>query len=369
MKKLLVSAVSVAALAAPAMAQEFVPAEYENSAMIEQIGTANQAITDQTWGGLINGQALSMTTQNGDSNRATTFQTGFTSTSGSYENTAEIIQGENPAGNGSGVGNEARVRQIHDYGSGGANNARVLQPTDNGFAVLRQRGFDNDARITQTRASANAIARVDQNGNNNFARVIMRSTNGDVDIDQGRFRGVGNISGAPAESTFNRAVVRSFGVNDSVFVEQYGSTNRATVDVTDTAISGIVNVRTDGFFNDVTVEQAGQSGTINVNQNQLVMLGDNTATVRQASGDFESSATINQDGYLGVSTIIQGDLSGSLSSSNNEATATQTGSSMSAESSILQTGSMNTANVTQATAAAMSTVTQMGVSQTASVSQ
>ena len=369
MKKLLVSAVSVAALAAPAMAQEFVPAEYENSAMIEQIGSANRAITDQTWGGLINGQALSETTQNGDNNIATTFQTGFTSTFGGYENTAEIIQGQNPNGNGSGDSNEARVRQIHDYGSGNANIARIVQPTDNAFALIRQRGFENDGQIIQARASSSANATLDQNGNNNFTRVVMRSTNGNVEIEQGRFRGIGNATGSPAESTFNRAIVRSFGVNDDIYVEQYGSTNRATVDVTDTAVNGSVTVRTDGFFNDVTIEQAGVSGTITVNQNQLVLLGDNTATVRQASGDFGSDATINQDGYLGVSTIIQGDLGGSLFSNDNTATATQTGSSVSAESSILQTGSSNTATVTQATAAAMSNVTQMGVSQTANVSQ
>lgn len=362
MKKLLISAVSVAAIAAPAMAQEFVPAEYENSAMIEQIGTANSAIVDQTWGNLLNGQSLARVTQTGDNNTADVKQTSISPDFSDNQNRARLTQGSNANGPG-GNGNNAVIRQVHKYGAGARNDALVRQVTDNGDVRVRQSGSNNVGTITQRRNSVEAFARLDQNGWDNTAEIDMRSDNGRVIINQGTFSGPNN-AGSP-DAMFNTAFVDSRGVNPVVRIDQFGFGNDATV--YETGTDGRVDIYTDGDFNFSTVYQDGTLQTANISQIAGGSAGLNIASITQDVTDEGSSAVISQEGLYSQSLIVQSDLNGE--GGLNTATSTQTAGTDGAYSLIEQDGSAHSATVMQATAAATSNVSQFGVAQTANVTQ
>ncbi len=362
MKKLLVSAVSIAALAAPAMAQEFVPAEYENSAMIEQIGTANSAIIDQTWGNLLNGQSLARVTQTGNGNSADVKQMTVSPDFTSDLNRTRLTQGSNSGGPG-GDNNEAVIRQIHKYGPGARNDALVRQVTDNGNVRVRQSGSGNETTLTQRRNSVEAFARIDQNGWDNVAEVDQRSDNGRVVVNQGTFSGPNNI-GSP-DAMFSRVFVDSRGVNSVVRIDQFGFGNEA--DVYETGTDGKVDVFSDGDFNMAAVYQDGTLQTANISQVAGGATGGNFASITQAVSDEGSTAIISQEGLFSESLITQSDLNGEGGFST--ATSTQTSDASNAYSLIEQDGTDHSATVTQASAYATSNVSQFGISQTANVTQ
>lgn len=371
MRTLLVSAVSVAALAAPAMAQGSEPlpdyepsAAYENTAMIEQIGTANSAIVDQTWGNLLNGQALAEVTQNGVANIADVKQASLTIANNGYGNTLKLTQGGKAGSNG-GDGNNAVVRQAFEgAASGNRNRVTIRQFTDLADARVRQRGTGNFVRVLQRRNSTEAFVKIDQGGDDHWASVDQRADYGAVRIFQGEFVPINSPAAFP--SIGNIADVKSDGTNPWIRIDQFGGLNAAYV--TENGIDGRVKIETDGFFNTADVYQYGTAGDVNIEQNLSNLFGgDNMAMVTQEASDFSSEVLIQQEGFGGYSEITQKDDLGA--GGDNLATNIQTVDSDMATSSIVQDGASHVAYVHQASAGATSTLAQAGAGLTANVAQ
>lgn len=361
MKKLLASAVAVAAIAAPAMAQGmpgFVPAEYENSAMIEQIGAANSAIVNQVFNGPINGASLATVLQNGDANALTVMQrSGISEVGTGFDNEADIAQSADRA--------DTIVRQIHDYSQTQSNRVVLRQRTDDARARLFQRGDRNFIRLRQLNPSFEANAIIHQNGYRNTARVDQTGISGRTRIFQGEFGG-GAVSTAPQANESTVDVVTS-GTNAEIYVEQFGFGH--TGNVNESGVDGQVTIETDGYFNDASVIQAGMSGTAYIQQ--LGTSFSNLAAIEQTAFDVDSSATITQSGWYAESSILQ-TLDDGHSGGNNTATSIQSGLGANdgdIYSSIVQDGSSNSAIVNQASSVGSSMVTQTGGSHSANVSQ
>lgn len=356
MKKLLVSAVAVAALAAPAMAQEFIPSEYQNSAMVEQIGTANKTIVNQRWGGLFNGQSLAEVMQEGRWNQADVAQR---NAGGQifrqFNNKATIDQ----------VSESSRtiIRQIHDHAASVANEATVSQSAYNSRAFLYQRGDGNTGSIEQGPDGIVPWAFVGQNGLRNNAEVTQTSDGGSVTVNQGTYSSTFNPYSA--DSSDNDVVITSAGANPLITVTQMGQGNWAVID--EDGVDGTINVNSSTFLNGAYVNQYSTGGSAMIDQ---VGAGHNTGTIWQASDDLGSSALINQTGVGGSSMIEQRDTDGL--GGGNTATSSQSGTNWGSDlitSSILQDGVGNVATVDQSSAVAASTVEQVGTTHIANVSQ
>ena len=291
MRKLLLFSAAAAVISMPAIAQSFESPNYDNSASITQIGTANDALVDQAVGGIINGQGSAEVLQNGDDNEAKIRQRSFTSpVPAAFDNKALIDQRRD--------GGTARINQIHDYAATDTNEARILQVSDDAVAIARQRGDSNFINIRQLGASVTPDALVEQNGNGNRAIVRQRSDGGKVRVFQGDFN---SSTGLSAESWNSRVTIDSDGINPDIRVEQYGTRHRATV--VEDGFNGRVDIFSEGDFNDATVEQKSADGRVDIASS--VGSFDNDATVKQNSSDIGSEATVRQSGINADSLITQ----------------------------------------------------------------
>ena len=364
MKYFLASAIAVAAFAAPAWSQGDVPVEYQNAAMVEQIGSVNEAIVNQRWLFETDARSLASVTQAGLHNSARVLQRNLMrDVADDFNNKARIYQRSRWSA--------ATVRQTHDYAALSANRARIHQRTDDAVSKTSQRGDGNVSVIRQTAAAFSPVAKSRQNGINNFIDILQESFGGTVIVSQDSFLDADETDSADAvapplpNAIDNEATVVSRGLNPTVRVKQTGQLNFA--DVREGGIDGWITIRTDAFANLATVDQYSVTGVAAIEQ----IGGDvNNASIWQDSSDFASEALIEQSGIGGQSSIIQLDTDGL--GGENSASSRQSGANWVSDlisSTILQDGTGNVAVVDQSSGVAVSTIEQLGSSHTANVSQ
>jgi hypothetical protein len=359
MKKYVVLAASLSVLGfASAHAQTFPSPTKDNSAKITQIGNFHEATIDQAVGGELNGQNQAEITQRANRNEAVINQSNATSpmTNSRFANEAEVLQTR--------ARNDAAIDQIHDYARVNRNLAAITQQGTDGDATIQQRGDANTARIVQRNTSAAPIARVEQNGRTNIARVEQfEGSSGEVTVYQGFF-GNGTLT-SPQTFTSNVNVLQS-GENANIFISQIGTSHVATVDEDGT--NGMIDVRMEGALNRANIEQVSQNGLIMVASTAGSF--SNVAIVTQGLTDDGSVAFVEQSGSYAVSDIDQ--LGGAGGFGGNFAEVIQSGDGLgpnSILSIVQQDGASNAAQITQASAYADSVVSQFGNGHIATVAQ
>lgn len=359
MRKILILAVSMAAMsAAPAVAQVFPSQTTDNSARITQTGNLNSATIDQAVGGIINGQGRAEIIQNTSRATALITQTSATSPrSGGFANTALIDQRRQRT--------TATVEQIHDYvGSGAAgNNATIVQIAADAQAAILQRGDRNTGTIRQQNGSVAPTASLQQNGVFNRGVIRQEGVNGFVSVSQGNY--VPGVGASPITSNA-RATIDNNGLNSSIYVTQIGFGSEATV--MEDGANGLIDIKQFGSLNIANVNQFSTDGTVMIETGSLSQV--NTVDVLQEVSDVGSSARVEQTGYYGRTGITQRDTLGL--GGGNEVEVTQSGLGTGVDSLlslVVQDGAANSAMVAQSSAFAQSSVVQTGVGHTSQISQ
>jgi len=361
MKRLLLTAISAAAIAsAPALAQQAPALDGNNTSIISQRGNGNTADVNQAVGGTTNSQGYSSIEQlrgaSGNVNNASATvrqsQGSYVMGGNDYANASVIEQRRNGA--------VAFVNQVHDYASSTQNSSTIRQLSANADASVRQRGDGNTATITQRAVSVAPTGRINQNGLGNTAKILQDSNGGSVVINQGTWAGPGQV--ASPDSWDNNANVDSAGLDPLVRVNQFGSLNRAVV--SEDGIDGIVRIDTDGVLNRANAIQLGEDNRVDIDQlntgfrntvdiTQEASLTDGLAKVEQSG--YRASATITQKGGLGNDTLV---MQSGLGATNTDI-----------QSTVLQDGSSNIATVDQFADSALSDVSQIGMMHVATISQ
>ncbi|MEH6409605.1 MAG: hypothetical protein V7741_03705 [Hyphomonas sp.] len=361
MKRLLLTAISAAAIAsAPALAQQAPALDGNNTSIISQRGNGNTADVNQAVGGTTNNQGYSSIEQlrgaSGNVNNASATvrqsQGSYVMGGNDYANASVIEQRRNGA--------VAFVNQVHDYASSTQNSSTIRQLSANADASVRQRGDGNTATIVQRLASVTPTGAIRQNGVGNTARIIQESDGGSVVINQGTWAGPNQI--VSPDSWDNDADVFSAGFNPLIRVNQFGSLN--TADVSESGVDGIVRIDTDGVRNRADAFQGGVDNRIDIDQ--LDTGFRNTSDIMQEASSEDSLAKVEQSGYRARATITQ---RGGLE---NDALVTQSGlgaTNTDILSTVLQDGSSNIATVDQFADSALSDVSQMGMMHVATISQ
>ena len=359
MKKYVVLAASLSVLGfASAHAQTFPSPTQDNSAQITQTGNLHEATIDQAVNGELNGQNQAEITQSTNRNVATINQSNATSPmeNSRFANIATVAQTR--------ARNDASIDQIHDYARLQRNLAAVTQQGTDGDATIQQRGDNNVGRIFQRNGSLAPVARIEQNGRTNTARVEQfDGASGQVVVVQGEF-GNGLIL---SPQTFTSTVdVRQSGVNADIFVSQIGTSQIANV--IEDGLNGVIDIRMEGALNRADVTQVSQNGLVVVASTGGSF--SNVATVTQGATDDGSYAIVEQSGSYAFSEIEQ--LGGGGGVDGNYAEVNQSGDGLgpnSIFSTVLQDGSTNEARVNQASVFAESVVSQFGSGHIATVTQ
>ncbi|MFN7055064.1 hypothetical protein [Hyphomonas sp.] len=353
---LVASAALVALCTAPAFAQVFPAPGIDNSARITQTGNNNEATIDQAVNGLINGQNQAEISQSSNAGRAMISQTTATSPRpGGFANTASIDQRR--------ARTSATVEQIHDYQQAFGNEANITQIAADAAAAALQRGDRNFINIRQLNGSVMPVASVQQNGIWNRAVVRQGGTNGTVIVRQGDYT---NAVGASPVSSRSRATIDNNGVNSTIYVNQVGFGNEATI--FEQGNSGLIDADMYGDQNITNIDQRSTNGTIILTTTGASF--NNLSDIRQEISDFGSSATILQAGAFATANVTQKDLLGL--GGNNQANVQQSGFASGLNnvvSTITQDGGSNLANVNQMRSLAVSTVTQTGFGHVSTISQ